>query len=90
MINDVLCFLLEIPPSGKKPLKDHPILGKLPLLLVLFGLAISLLGVILIPQSSSIALTTSVALPLCGSSLFLLLVGLILVFIFYLRRQRKT
>jgi len=89
MYGELLSSILEIHASEKPRLKNRPIIRKIPLILIGLGLVISLLGVILIPQSSPITSTASAAIPLCASGLFLLLIGLILVFVFYLRRQRK-
>jgi len=70
-------------------LKDRPILGKLPLILVGLGLAISLLGVALIPEFSPISTPFTTSMPVCAVGLFVMFIGLILVFVFYLRRQKK-
>ena len=81
--------LFETHPPDKPRLKDRPIVGKIPLVLMGLGLAISLLGVALIPEFSPISASYTTSMPVCGTGLFLVFVGLILVFVFYLRRQKK-
>ncbi len=70
-------------------LRDRPLLGKFPLILVGLGLAISLLGVALIPEFSPISAPYTTSMPVCGVGLFVMLIGLILIFIVYLRRQKR-
>ena len=82
--------LLEIKPSEEPPVKNRPIVHKIPLILVSFGLALSLLGVALIPDFSPISTSYTTSMPVCATGLFLLFIGLILVFVFYLRRRKRV
>lgn len=81
--------LLEIHTSEKTPIKNRRIIRKFPLVFIGLGLALSLLGVALIPEFSPIASASSASIPICASGLLLLFIGLILVWIFYLRRRKK-
>jgi hypothetical protein len=82
-------FLAEIHSSNNIPLKKRLITGKIPLIFVGIGLALSLIGVVIFPEFSPVVVPSSMAIPVCASGLFLSLIGLILVFVFYLCRQKK-
>lgn len=85
----VFHVFLETQSTKNTPLKNRPIVGKLPLIFIILGLALSLIGVALIPEFSPIASPSSTSIPICGSGLFLVLIGLILIFLFYFRRQKN-